>query len=145
MTINRIAYNNAVRKKIAGGDGVDGAGSFTRRHGEHGGVLLGAATEGTEGTEKFSVTPSSSVAARRICSSVPSVPPCEMSLAGAVLLVLMLPSLSPAVSAQADTRMLVFGTRHAVALKNNGDVFTWGENVGCQLGRAGGNRAATPG
>ena len=68
-----------------------------------------------------------------------------MPLAGALLLVLMLPSLAPAVSAQADTRMVVFGTRHAVALRNNGDVFTWGENVGCQLGRAGGNRSATPG
>jgi alpha-tubulin suppressor-like RCC1 family protein len=82
MTINRIAYNNAVRKKI---------------------------------------------------------------VVAALLLVLMLPSLAPAVSAQSDTRMVVFGTRHAVALKNNGDVFTWGENVSCQLGRAGGNRSATPG
>ncbi len=83
MTINRIAYNYAVRKKIA--------------------------------------------------------------VAGTVLLALMLPSLEPVVSAQADTRMVVFGTRHAVALKNNGDVLTWGENVSCQLGRAGGNRSATPG
>src|SRR6187402_2907860 len=83
MTINRIAYNDAVRNKIA--------------------------------------------------------------FAGAVLLLLMLPSLEPVVSAQADTRMVVFGTRHAVALKNNGDVLTWGENVSCQLGRAAGNRSATPG
>ena len=52
---------------------------------------------------------------------------------------------SRSVSAQADTRMVVFGTRHAVALKNNGDVLTWGENVSCQLGRAAGNRSATPG
>ena len=62
-----------------------------------------------------------------------------------VLLVLLLPSIGPGVSAQSDTRMVVFGTRHAVALKNNGDVFTWGDNVSCQLGRAGGNRSATPG
>lgn len=66
-------------------------------------------------------------------------------IAGAILLMMMLPSFDPVVSAQADTRMIVFGTRHAVALKNNGDVFTWGDNVGCQLGRAGGNRSATPG
>jgi alpha-tubulin suppressor-like RCC1 family protein len=57
----------------------------------------------------------------------------------------MLPSLRPVVSAQTDIGMVVFGTRHAVALKNNGDVLTWGENVGCQLGRAAGNRSATPG
>jgi len=37
MTINRIAYNYAVRKN-AGGDGGDGAGRFTRRHGDHGGI-----------------------------------------------------------------------------------------------------------
>ena len=90
MTINRIAYNNAVRNSVL-------------------------------------ISP-------RLCG-----------IAGAVLLVLMLPALESVVSAQADTRMVVFGTRHAVALKNNGDVFTWGENVGCQLGRAGGNRSATPG
>ena len=41
--------------------------------------------------------------------------------------------------------MVVFGTRHAALLKNNGDVFTWGDNVTCQLGRTAGNRSATPG
>ena len=41
--------------------------------------------------------------------------------------------------------MVVFGTRHAVALKNNGDVVTWGDNVTCQLGRTAGNRSAAPG
>ena len=51
----------------------------------------------------------------------------------------------PGVSAQSDTRAIAFGTRHAVALRNNGDVLTWGDNVSCQLGRAGGNRSATPG
>jgi hypothetical protein len=66
-------------------------------------------------------------------------------MAGAVLMVVLLPSLQPVVSAQEETRMVVFGTRHAVALKNNGDVLTWGDNVTCQLGRAGGNRSATPG
>ena len=65
--------------------------------------------------------------------------------AGAVLMILMLPSLRPAVSAQAGIGAVVFGTRHAVALKNNGDVLTWGDNVGCQLGRAAGNRSETPG
>ena len=67
------------------------------------------------------------------------------TIAGAVLMILVLPSLRPVVSAQADGSMVVFGTRHAVALKNNGDVLTWGDNVTCQLGRAGGNRSATPG
>jgi hypothetical protein len=66
-------------------------------------------------------------------------------LAGAGLLVLLLPALTPVVSAQADTRTVAFGTRHAVALKNNGDVLTWGENVTCQLGRAAANRSAAPG
>jgi alpha-tubulin suppressor-like RCC1 family protein len=65
--------------------------------------------------------------------------------AGAVLVVLMLPSLRPTVSAQTDVATIAFGTRHAVALKSNGDVFTWGENVSCQLGRTAGNRSATPG
>jgi alpha-tubulin suppressor-like RCC1 family protein len=67
------------------------------------------------------------------------------SIAVAALVLLTLPSFESGVSAQADTRTVVFGTRHAVALKNNGDVLTWGDNVGCQLGRAGGNRSTTPG
>ena len=73
------------------------------------------------------------------------ISPRRRTIAGAVLIILMLPSLGPVVSAQADSSMVVFGTRHAVALKNNGDVLTWGENVSCQLGRAAGNRSATPG
>ena len=62
-----------------------------------------------------------------------------------IVLLLVVPFVRPDVSAQADTRMVAFGTRHAVVLKNNGDVLTWGDNVSCQLGRAGGNRANTPG
>ena len=65
--------------------------------------------------------------------------------AGAFLIILMLPSLRPVVSAQTDVANIAFGTRHAVVLKNNGDVFTWGDNVSCQLGRTAGNRSATPG
>ncbi len=62
------------------------------------------------------------------------------------LAVLGLLAARPDLAAQAaDTRAIVFGTRHAVALKNNGDVLTWGDNVTCQLGRVGGNRSATPG
>jgi alpha-tubulin suppressor-like RCC1 family protein len=30
---------------------------------------------------------------------------------------------------------IAFGTKHAIALRTNGDVLTWGDNVGCQLGR----------
>src|SRR5215471_393889 len=40
---------------------------------------------------------------------------------------------------------LAFGTQHAVALRNNGDVLTWGDNVQCQLGRTSTtNRDAVP-
>lgn len=47
--------------------------------------------------------------------------------------------------AAAQTPAIAFGTRHAVALRNNGDVLTWGDNVGCQLGRASrGNYDANP-
>jgi alpha-tubulin suppressor-like RCC1 family protein len=42
------------------------------------------------------------------------------------------------------TAAVAFGTRHAVALRTNGEVLTWGENVSCQLGRAGGNASRTP-
>ena len=55
---------------------------------------------------------------------------------------LLVPALA---AAQTDTPRIAFGTRHAVALRNNGDVVTWGGNVGCQLGRRAGNRDATPG
>ncbi len=56
--------------------------------------------------------------------------------------VLLLPA---AAQAQTDVPRIAFGLRHAVALRNNGDVLTWGGNVGCQLGRRAGNRDATPG
>jgi alpha-tubulin suppressor-like RCC1 family protein len=38
-------------------------------------------------------------------------------------------------AAQAVGPAVAFGTRHAVALRTNGEVLTWGENVSCQLGR----------
>ena len=54
--------------------------------------------------------------------------------------------LAPVVAdAQTDTPAIAFGGRHAVALRTNGDVVTWGENIGCQLGRRAGNSNATPG
>ena len=73
------------------------------------------------------------------------ISPRPCGLAGAALVFLTLSSFPSEVRAQTDARMVVFGTRHAVALKNNGDVFTWGDNVTCQLGRRAGNRSATPG
>ena len=48
-------------------------------------------------------------------------------------------------AAQGVEASVAFGTKHAVALRTNGDVLTWGDNVGCQLGRAGGNASRTPG
>lgn len=48
-------------------------------------------------------------------------------------------------SAQVASGSIAFGARHAVALRVNGEVVTWGENIGCQLGRGGGNASATPG
>ena len=45
---------------------------------------------------------------------------------------------------QGDAPIVVFGTRHGVALRTNGEVLTWGDNVGCQLGRRSGNVNATP-
>src|SRR5688572_8001596 len=45
----------------------------------------------------------------------------------------------------AQTPNVVFGTKHAVALRNNGEVLTWGENLFCQLGRpSSGNTASVP-
>ena len=46
--------------------------------------------------------------------------------------------------AQEAQRQIVFGARHAIALRSNGDVLTWGDNVMCQLGRRGGTRGGTP-
>ncbi len=49
-----------------------------------------------------------------------------------------------AAHAQADAPTIAFGTKHALALRDNGDVLSWGDNVMCQLGRPAGNSAATP-
>ncbi len=64
----------------------------------------------------------------------------------AVLTVLTaLSALLPAAAVGAPVPSVAFGTRHAVALRSNGDVLTWGDNVGCQLGRPSrGNSSATP-
>ena len=41
---------------------------------------------------------------------------------------------------------IAFGARHAIALRSNGDVVTWGYGVGCQLGRGSkGNQDPAPG
>ena len=51
----------------------------------------------------------------------------------------------PHAFAQSTDAAIAFGNRHAVALRTNGDVLTWGENVYCQLGRASkGNSGRTP-
>jgi alpha-tubulin suppressor-like RCC1 family protein len=48
-------------------------------------------------------------------------------------------------TAQVGAAAIAFGNRHAVALRTNGEVLTWGENVYCQLGRASrGNSGRTP-
>ena len=50
---------------------------------------------------------------------------------------------APLCAADAD---VAFGSKHGVALRTNGEVLTWGENVYCQLGRASrGNVDPTPG
>jgi hypothetical protein len=69
----------------------------------------------------------------------------KSTLAAAFLIVTMGAMLmSQASPGQAPDRDIAFGARHAIAMRNNGDVVTWGNNVGCQLGRRGGNRAAEP-
>lgn len=67
------------------------------------------------------------------------------------LVVVVLSALGPFVSspvqpaAQGSAAAIAFGNRHAVALRTNGEVLTWGENVYCQLGRATrGNSGRTP-
>lgn len=62
------------------------------------------------------------------------------TLLAALLLVLV--ATSPL--AQSESAQMAFGARHAVALRANGEVITWGNNVGCQLGRRAGNRNGTP-
>ena len=63
--------------------------------------------------------------------------------AALLLTVLLFFSATPA--AQADSAQIAFGARHAIALRTNGEIFTWGNNVGCQLGRRAGNRNGEPG
>jgi hypothetical protein len=69
-----------------------------------------------------------------------------MKLAGAItfiLAVFLLSTSNPA--AQSADAAVAFGSRHAVALRTNGEVLTWGENVYCQLGRGSrGNSSRTP-
>ena len=66
----------------------------------------------------------------------------SVCLVAAATFMLLLPH---PVRAQPVEPAIAFGARHAVALKTNGDVVTWGENVMCQLGRPGGNGSGTPG
>ena len=53
-----------------------------------------------------------------------------------VFLLLVFVVSASTVTAQSFDAAVVFGNRHAVALRTNGEVLTWGENVYCQLGRA---------
>ena len=47
--------------------------------------------------------------------------------------------------AQTSAAAIALGNRHAVALRTNGEVLTWGENLYCQLGRGSrGNSGRTP-
>src|SRR5688572_12048153 len=47
--------------------------------------------------------------------------------------------------AQSVDAAIALGNRHAVALRTNGEVLTWGENLYCQLGRGSrGNSGRTP-
>lgn len=67
--------------------------------------------------------------------------PNPFRLAAGVAAVLLCAS---AAHAQTDRPTIAFGTKHALALRDNGDVLSWGDNVMCQLGRPAGNSAATP-
>ncbi len=51
-------------------------------------------------------------------------------------LFLLLVVAAPPTVLPAATPQIAFGGKHAVALRDNGDVLTWGDNVGCELGRA---------
>ena len=64
----------------------------------------------------------------------------------AVLLLFVLLLHVPHAAAQATEPAIAFGNRHAVALRTNGEVLTWGENLYCQLGRGSrGNSGRGPG
>ena len=54
--------------------------------------------------------------------------------AAAALLVVICLQAANAVRTNSEAA-IAFGNRHAVALRTNGEVLTWGENVYCQLGR----------
>jgi len=66
-------------------------------------------------------------------------------MAKGILLRAFLVLITTSVIAQAQSPTVLFGTKHAVALRNNGEVLTWGENLFCQLGRpSAGNSATVP-
>lgn len=70
-----------------------------------------------------------------------------MKFAAAVVVSFLIVLTVPAskITAQISDAAMTFGSRHAVALRTNGEVLTWGENVYCQLGRASkGNSGRTP-
>src|SRR5687768_11486617 len=70
----------------------------------------------------------------------------RMKLAGGLVafLVIFLASASNGLAQSAEAA-IAFGNRHAVALRTNGEVLTWGENLYCQLGRGSrGNSGRTP-
>src|SRR5262245_43251164 len=48
-------------------------------------------------------------------------------------------------AAQTDRPTIVFGTRHAIALRTNGDVFSWGGSGMCELGRTSRGNGDAPG
>ena len=60
----------------------------------------------------------------------------------ATVVVVLLPV---AATPQADVGQIAFGARHVIALRTNGDIVTWGNNVMCQLGRRAGNQNGDPG
>jgi alpha-tubulin suppressor-like RCC1 family protein len=69
----------------------------------------------------------------------------SLRVAGVLSLFFMLPVPSSHVTAQSSDAAFAFGNRHAVALRTNGELLTWGENVSCQLGRGSkGNSGRTP-
>ena len=68
-----------------------------------------------------------------------------MNLRGGVLLLLIFTFTALDSFAQTTPPAIALGNRHAVALRTNGEVLTWGENLYCQLGRGSrGNSGRTP-
>jgi len=62
-----------------------------------------------------------------------------------VLVTVSLLLCSRASQAQTDRPTIAFGTRHAIALRNNGDVVTWGGSGMCELGRKSPGNGDAPG